>query len=402
MAQDYGDSWAQGQRCYFSFELLGVSGIEEEEDIQIKLGKSIDGDAGYYLKTIKNYIPATLPFNTDNDEDNKLIGSGLSETVISESQIKIDSTISFKTKWLIKSVFDKADPDDPYNKLYKQEPVKIQINQIVKVSSFSTKTISGKIYYSFFNFLGIVESISQSVPTQKNTESNGYVSIKIIYIFSKSFDSKSPLKYTYINPAGGGISNYEYNEKYCCKLSKGLTNTTTGKAYILLGYNLNNDSNVVNESYSETRISQNYTQIIGYSSFISYNGDIDSIPFENVSLSANFNKSKYTQIGNYQYSGNKDRPTSSQVYQNLDFYVQGASCTFSKSLLEKINNSGIDINFEDFKIGGSVNLYRESTDIYQIYTIYDDIEGSRLISFDSENQSIGQVTKVSISPEGFL
>ena len=208
MPVDYGDSWDQGQRCYFSFSPAGVvqDGIDDE-------GEPI-------------YIYQTQPFfQYDLNR-----GGGESNTKITNA-IELDKSINLICTW---QTHYEGTPDKPDIKANK-----IEVNQVIKVTGSSAKSSA--------SFIGLVQSINQP----NKSPSKGVLVVKPIYILQNVFDETSYIKNWSIICNENKTSNYEINKDYASVEAFGLTGTTVGSAGIQIYHELPPETKYTKGTYTK-------------------------------------------------------------------------------------------------------------------------------------------------------
>jgi len=264
MPSDYGDSWDQGQRCYFSFSPFGA--VQDGVD-----------DAGAPV-----YIYQTQPFFLYDLNR----GGGSSSTKITNA-IELDKSITLTCTW---QTHDEGKPNKPDIKANK-----IEVNQVIKITGSSAKSSA--------SFIGLVESINQP---DKST-SKGVLIVKPIYIITNVFDKTSFIENWSVICNEAKTSNYEINKDYASVEAFGLTGTTVGSAEARINYNMTEYDSEFGKSVidinSTTTIStpkesntSNYSAhydnqsdgIYTYKTFgeffIDYNGDINYFPWEDITV----------------------------------------------------------------------------------------------------------------------
>ena len=414
MPQDYGDSWDQGQRCYFSFSLIGSSGLIQD-------GVNDEGEP--------IYIQQNNPFF--QYDINR--GGGSSNTKIFNA-IELNTSITLTCTW---QTHDEGKPGKPDIKANK-----IEVNQVIKVTGGSAKSSA--------SFIGLVQSIMQP----NKPVSKGVLVVKPIYILQNVFDKTSPIENWSVICNENKTSNYEINEKYACVEAFGLTGGTSpiGYAEVNINYDMTaydaeyNDSpidyyNTLNISGGEgpdvsSSTSQHYeTQNVSVYTFktfgifnMYYYGDINYFPWKDISVNSsvqirtntlNFTNEGYSreyidpdnQYGYLTSTENGFITTSKQenTYSNFNF-----SYTFKKSDFENYKKYQTDEESENLnKFSSSLTLknYYKNTQLTSTATYSLRNEGYSYQSFSSVTTSyptqhnteiIEYITSIKITPSGFL
>jgi len=374
MPTDYGDSWDQGQRCYFSFGYLVQSDT---------LVSGIEGDGVLGIQT--------QPF-FQYDEPIKR-GRGTSVTKVS-TKIELYKNLSLICEWNVHNEGTESKPDIKANK--------IEVNQVIKIKGFNNK--------SNCEFIGLVKSINQ--PDQ--LPSKGRLSVSPIFIIHNIFNNTDPIVSWTVIVNEDKTSNYEINKDYAAVEAFGLTGNNVGKAGFLtiideerneeindtfekgsyIAYTSDDGSG--SESYGQLA-GTDFTRIVTYLEihyFINYFGDINYYPFDQIYLNTSlktfeygwtmtvdklsfsgpvleygsYNNSEYTSNKVFQPEDNLETLENEQIVEQSSFEI---SYTFTKESLE--NQKLFD---EDPVENKDIRKITEYEQIYQDTSDYDTIHSS--------------------------